>query len=129
MIGSKKKHIDPINLLIVVGIPILKTSFILFLLGLKSFFVSLKFFGRKKNSTNIEVSSLMTFVKTTKATAYSKPNFKNIGIPIIKLINLITSSVMFEITCGIMFCLPKKYPLKMLEMLIKGKTNPIQTRA
>jgi len=32
MIGSKKKPIDPINLLIVVGIPILKTSFILFLL-------------------------------------------------------------------------------------------------
>ena len=98
IIGSRKAPTEPIILLMVVGIPIENTSFILPLFGFRSFFVILKFLGIKKNNTNMEVSSLMTFVSTIKATAYSKPNFKKMGIPIIKAINLIKSSVTFDKT-------------------------------
>ena len=82
----------------VVGIPIEKTSLILLLLGFKSFLVILKFLGIKKNRTNIEVSSLMTLVRTINATAYSNPSFKKIGIPMIMAINLTISSVTFDKT-------------------------------
>lgn len=98
----------PIILLKVVGMAMLKTSLMFPVFGFKSFLEMEKFFGRKKKRTRIEVSSLKMLVKTTKATAYSRPYFINIGIPIMRLISLITSSVMLEITWGSMFCLPKK---------------------
>ena len=96
--GSKKYPIVPISLLIVVGIPISNMALIFPLFGFKSFLVILKFLGRKKKRTKIDVSSLIIFVNTTKATAYSNPYFIKIGIPIIRATNLIKSSVMFEIT-------------------------------
>ena len=127
--GSKKAPIEPIMRLIVVGIPIEKTSLMFPLFGFRSCFVILKFLGTKKNRIKIEVSSLMTFVKTMKATAYSKPNFKKIGIPMMMAINLTKSSVTFDRTCGNIFCFPKKYPLKILEILINGSTKPMHIKA
>ena len=126
MIGSKKAPIEPIILLMVVGIPIDITSLIFVLSGFISFLVILKFFGMKKNNTNIEVSSLITFVRTIKATAYSIPYFIKIGMPMMMAISLTKSSVTFDNTWGNIFCFPKKYPLKILEILMNGKTNPIQ---
>lgn len=126
MIGSKKAPIEPIILLMVVGIPIDITSLIFVLSGFISFLVILKLFGMKKNNTNIEVSSLITFVRTIKATAYSIPYFIKIGMPMMMAISLTKSSVTFDNTWGNIFCFPKKYPLKILEILMNGKTNPIQ---
>ena len=125
MIGSKNAPIEPMILLMVVGMPIENTSLIFPLFGFKSCLVILKFFGIKKNRTKIDVNSLMTFVKTIKATAYSIPSFKKIGIPIMIAINLTKSSVTFDKTCGNICCLPKKYPLRILDILINGRTNPI----
>ena len=50
------------------------------LLGFKSFLVILKFLGRKKNKTKIEVSSLIKLVNITNATAYSSPYLMKMGI-------------------------------------------------
>lgn len=108
IIGSRKKPMVPIILLNVVGMAIPKMSLIFSLFGFRSFLEIEKFLGRKKNNTSIDVSSLMMLVKTMKATAYSRPYFMNIGIPIIRVTSLITSSVIFEITWGSMFCFPKK---------------------
>ena len=129
IIGSKKWPIFPINLLPVVGILIRKILFILVAFGIKSFLSNLKFLGKKKNNTIIDVISLIIFDSTIKATAYSIPLVRKIGIPIIIIISLIISSVTFDTTCGIIFCLPKKYPLKIDEILINGRTKPVQIRA
>ena len=83
----------------------------------------------KKNSIIIDVSSLIILTCTTKATAYSIPFFMYEGKNIINIISLTKSSVMFDTTCGIIFSLPKKYPLSMLDMLINGKTKPMLIRA
>ena len=64
--------------------------------------------GIKNNITSILNVSLTMLVKTIKATAYSKPFNKQMGIPIIIKTNLIISSLILESTCGNIFCLPKK---------------------
>ena len=129
IIGSKKKPIEPMIRLAVVGMPIEKTSLIFTLSGFKSFFEILKFLGMKKNRTNIDVSSLIILTSTTKATAYSNPFCKKNGIPIIRAISLMKSSVTFDRTCGNIFCFPKKYPLKILDILINGRTKPMLIKA
>ena len=78
--------------------PIEKTVLILFLFGFKSSLVSLKFLGTKKNKINIDVNSLIILTKTTKATAYSRPFERKIGIPIMRAISLTMSSVMLDKT-------------------------------
>ena len=80
---------------------------------------------------NIKVlsNSMIILDKTIKATAYSMPFVRKIGIPIAITISLIISSVTFDTTCGIIFCLPKKYPLKIDEILINGRTKLVQIRA
>ena len=67
----------------------------------------------------------MILDKTKKATANSKPLIKKNGVNNKILINLVTSSVIFDKTWGIIFCLPKKYPLRIPDIEMKGKTNPI----
>ena len=47
--GSKKYPTDPINLLPVVGIPILNNSFIFFIFGFKSFLLHLNLGKRNRN--------------------------------------------------------------------------------
>ena len=83
----------------------------------------------KKNNMIMDVSSLIMFTKTTKATAYCKPFFINEGNKIINVNSLIKSSVMFDSTCGIIFSFPKKYPLSILDILINGNTKPILINA
>ena len=99
IIGSKKAPIFPINLLPVEGIEIFKTFFKYFLFGIKSF-LQIFFLGRQIVKIIIDDSSLIILDITKKKIVISIPFVKKIGIPIIKIINLKTSSIILEKTCG-----------------------------
>ena len=99
----------------------LKLSFDIFI----SFFEILKFLGKKKNKIKIDDNSLITLDRIKNAIAYLIPLVKNIGRASIIINNLTISSVILETTCGSIFCLPKKYPLKMLDIDINGSVKPI----
>ena len=58
-------------------------------------------------------------------TAYIGPYDINLGKNKMMIINLAICSITFETVCGIIFCLPKKYPLNMLDIEINGRINAI----
>lgn len=99
----------------------LKLSFDIFI----SFFEILKFLGKKKNKIKIDDNSLITLDRIKNAIAYLIPLVTNIGRASIIINNLTMSSVILETTCGSIFCFPKKYPLKMLDIDINGSVKPI----
>ena len=72
----------------------------------------------------MEVSSLTIFVRIKNIIHILYPYLIVKGIPIMYKTNLTISSIIFERIWGNIFCLPKKYPLIILEILIKGSTKP-----
>ena len=76
----------------------------------------------------IDDNSLKIEINTIKETVYSIPIGRINGTIRIISIKRITSSKIFDMTWGKILCLPKKYPLKIEEIDINGRTKPIESK-
>lgn len=121
IIGSRKLPIEVIILPVVVGIDISSVSFILFGIGFMSCFFIFMFFGKNSISVIVETSSLITLYNIIPVIVLSIPYFNRYGVIIIVIISLVSCSIRFDVTCGSIFCFPKKYPLIIFDIVINGR--------
>ena len=84
-----------------------RTSFIIFLFGLKSF-RDMFVLGINIISSITDDSSLMIFIRTTPVMAMVSEYLRRLGIKYIVRMSLTICSNVFDNTCGSIFSLPKK---------------------
>lgn len=121
--GSRKYPILPMILEPVDGKPIDRTSLMVPRSGLMSSFLMVKFLGRYSKNMMIEKVSDMMLIRIYPITAIRVPYFINFGKISRTTSSLNSCSRMFDTECGIICCLPKKYPLIILDRDINGRTS------
>ena len=121
--GSRKYPILPMILEPVEGKPIDRTSLMVPRSGLMSSFLMVKFLGRYSKNMMIEKVSDMMLIRIYPITAIRVPYFINFGKISITTSSLNSCSRMFDTEWGIICCLPKKYPLMILDRDINGRTS------
>ena len=105
------------------GKPIDRTSLMVPRSGLMSSFLMVKFLGRYSKNMMIEKVSDMILIRIYPMTAIRVPNFINFGKISRTTSSLNSCSRMFDTEWGIICCLPKKYPLMILDRDINGRTS------
>ena len=105
------------------GKPIDRTSLMVPRSGLMSSFLMVKFLGRYSKNMMIEKVSDMMLIRIYPITAIRVPYFINFGKISRTTSSLNSCSRMFDTECGIICCLPKKYPLMILDRDINGRTS------
>ena len=95
--------------------------------SLKSLISIFFFLGIKNNKTIIDKPSLKIFINTTPVIAIIKECFINLEITVIVKNNRANCSITFDKVLGNILSIPKKYPLIIEEIPIKGSVNPIAT--
>lgn len=123
IIGSRKYPILPMILEPVDGKPIDRTSLMVPRSGLMSSFLMVKFLGRYSKNMMIEKVSDMMLIRIYPITAIRVPYFINFGKISRTTSSLNSCSRMFDTEWGIICCLPKKYPLMILDRDINGRTS------
>ena len=123
IIGSRKYPILPMILEPVDGKPIDRTSLMVPRSGLMSSFLMVKFLGRYSKNMMIEKVSDMMLIRIYPMTAIRVPYFINFGKISRTTSSLNSCSRMFDTEWGIICCLPKKYPLMILDKDINGRTS------
>ena len=123
IIGSRKYPILPMILEPVEGKPIDRTSLMVPRSGLMSSFLMVKFLGRYSKNMMIEKVSDMMLIRIYPITAIRVPYFINFGKISRTTSSLNSCSRMFDTEWGIICCLPKKYPLMILDRDINGRTS------
>ena len=123
IMGSRKYPILPMILEPVDGKPIDRTSLMVPRSGLMSSFLMVKFLGRYSKNMMIEKVSDMMLIRIYPITAIRVPYFINFGKISITTSSLNSCSRMFDTEWGIICCLPKKYPLMILDRDINGRTS------
>ena len=123
IMGSRKYPILPMILEPVDGKPIDRTSLMVPRSGLMSSFLMVKFLGRYSKNMMIEKVSDMMLIRIYPMTAIRVPYFINFGKISITTSSLNSCSRMFDTEWGIICCLPKKYPLMILDRDINGRTS------
>ena len=123
IIGSRKYPILPMILEPVDGKPIDRTSLMVPRSGLMSSFLMVKFLGRYSKNMMIEKVSDMMLIRIYPMTAIRVPYFINFGKISRTTSSLNSCSRMFDTEWGIICCLPKKYPLMILDRDINGRTS------
>ena len=121
--GSRKYPILPMILEPVDGNPIDMTSLMVPRSGLMSSFLMVKFLGRYSKNMMIEKVSDMMLIRIYPMTAIRVPYFINFGKISRTTSSLNSCSRMFDTEWGIICCLPKKYPLMILDRDINGRTS------
>lgn len=121
--GSRKYPILPMILEPVDGKPIDRTSLMVPRSGLMSSFLMVKFLGRYSKNMMIEKVSDMMLIRIYPITAIRVPYFINFGKISRTTSSLNSCSRMFDTEWGIICCLPKKYPLMILDRDINGRTS------
>ena len=121
--GSRKYPILPMILEPVDGKPIDRTSLMVPRSGLMSSFLMVKFLGRYSKNMMIEKVSDMMLIRIYPMTAIRVPYFINFGKISRTTSSLNSCSRMFDTEWGIICCLPKKYPLIILDRDINGRTS------
>lgn len=121
--GSRKYPILPMILEPVDGKPIDRTSLMVPRSGLMSSFLMVKFLGRYSKNMMIEKVSDMMLIRIYPMTAIRVPYFINFGKISRTTSSLNSCSRMFDTEWGIICCLPKKYPLMILDRDINGRTS------
>ena len=121
--GSRKYPILPMILEPVDGKPIDRTSLMVPRSGLMSSFLMVKFLGRYSKNMMIEKVSDMMLIMIYPMTAIRVPYFINFGKISRTTSSLNSCSRMFDTEWGIICCLPKKYPLIILDRDINGRTS------
>ena len=121
--GSRKYPILPMILEPVDGKPIDRTSLMVPRSGLMSSFLMVKFLGRYSKNMMIEKVSDMMLIRIYPVTAIRVPYFINFGKISRTTSSLNSCSRMFDTEWGIICCLPKKYPLMILDRDINGRTS------
>ena len=121
--GSRKYPILPMILEPVEGKPIDRTSLMVPRSGLMSSFLMVKFLGRYSKNMMIEKVSDMMLIRIYPITAIRVPYFINFGKISRTTSSLNSCSRMFDTEWGIICCLPKKYPLMILDRDINGRTS------
>ena len=121
--GSRKYPILPMILEPVDGKPIDRTSLMVPRSGLMSSFLMVKFLGRYSKNMMIEKVSDMMLIRIYPITAIRVPYFINFGKISRSTSSLNSCSRMFDTEWGIICCLPKKYPLMILDRDINGRTS------
>ena len=94
-------------------------------LGFKSFLSILNCFGKKKIKTKLDTNSDKTFIKIKEVVTNIIPLYIIFGNIIIMNKSLTICSDILLITWGIIFSLPKKNPLKILDKESNGNTKEI----
>ena len=105
------------------GNPIDRTSLMVPRSGLMSSFLMVKFLGRYSKNMMIEKVSDMMLIRIYPITAIRVPYFINFGKISRTTSSLNSCSRMFDTEWGIICCLPKKYPLMILDRDINGRTS------
>ena len=105
------------------GKPIDRTSLMVPRSGLMSSFLMVKFLGRYSKNMMIEKVSDMMLIRIYPMTAIRVPYFINFGKISRTTSSLNSCSRMFDTEWGIICCLPKKYPLMILDRDINGRTS------
>ena len=105
------------------GKPIDRTSLMVPRSGLMSSFLMVKFLGRYSKNMMIEKVSDMMLIRIYPITAIRVPYFINFGKISRTTSSLNSCSRMFDTEWGIICCLPKKYPLMILDRDINGRTS------
>lgn len=123
IMGSRKYPILPMILEPVDGKPIDRTSLMVPRSGLMSSFLMVKVLGRYSKNMMIEKVSDMMLIRIYPITAIRVPYFINFGKISRTTSSLNSCSRMFDTECGIICCLPKKYPLIILDRDINGRTS------
>ena len=123
IMGSRKYPILPMILEPVDGKPIDRTSLMVPRSGLMSSFLMVKFLGRYSKNMMIEKVSDMMLIRIYPMTAIRVPYFINFGKISRTTSSLNSCSRMFDTEWGIICCLPKKYPLMILDRDINGRTS------
>ena len=121
--GSRKYPILPMILEPVEGKPIDRASLMVPRSGLMSSFLMVKFLGRYSKNMMIEKVSDMMLIRIYPITAIRVPYFINFGKISRTTSSLNSCSRMFDTEWGIICCLPKKYPLMILDRDINGRTS------
>ena len=97
------------------GNPIDRTSLMVPRSGLMSSFLMVKFLGRYSKNMMIEKVSDMMLIRIYPMTAIRVPYFINFGKISRTTSSLNSCSRMFDTEWGIICCLPKQYPLIILD--------------